>query len=265
MRKIFKFMIPCLAAAFMLTGCYDTMDDKAEIDAQYESQYPTPELAISSVNAVAYNVADINLTVSNPLALAEVGVEIAETEGFENSSEIVSSDSIRADYTISVDGLSELTTYYVRLFAMGKNGKVIHSNVVSVTTPEAPPTPLEGVYTTKEYAYSNGSWIAPTSTYDIEIAFAEGSTTDVLITNIWDGGYTVKGTYNAEKQTISVKDGELIYEHSSYGNVWIEDAYGEGTITFEFTPRGGHMESTPMYALCGAGSFGIFYLDMQHK
>ena len=38
MKKLFKYVIPCLAVTFMMTSCYSTMDDKASIDAQF-AQY----------------------------------------------------------------------------------------------------------------------------------------------------------------------------------------------------------------------------------
>ena len=35
MKKLFKYVIPCLAVTFMMTSCYSTMDDKASIDSPF--------------------------------------------------------------------------------------------------------------------------------------------------------------------------------------------------------------------------------------
>ena len=90
------------------------------------------------------------------------------------------------------------------------------------------------------------------------------------IYNIWDAEGTVKGQYDAATGIITVPNMQVIYVHKSYGDVWIrgvmKDMSGYAdAVYFNFTALGGKMECTPMGAICSAGSFGYFYLTMEHK
>ena len=81
---------------------------------------------------------------------------------------------------------------------------------------------------------------------------------------------TVQGQYDKDKGIITVPNMQVIYVHASYGDVWIRGVNDQvsgytDAVTFTFTPLGGKMQSTPMGAICGAGPFGYFYLDMEHK
>lgn len=265
MKKIFKYILPCLSLMLVFASCNDTMDDKASIDASYEKQFKTATVSIASVTAPTYNSVQVNCTVGDVKDVAEQGIQFSETEDMTNV-DFIPNDTIAAEYTMTVDGLEELSTYYVRAYAMSKNGVPVYSEVKQITTPEAPPTPLAGNYIATEYDYESGVW-EPIAPYEISIEFEEGSETNVLITNIWEGGMTVKGIYDAETQTITVPNYELIYNHPTYGDVWMEsfDDEDENAIIFHFNPRGGRMTSTVMGAICELGAFGYFYLDMQHE
>ena len=50
MKNIFKTLIPCLVLALGVSSCYDEMDDKATVDAQY-ALATTPTVALSSAAA----------------------------------------------------------------------------------------------------------------------------------------------------------------------------------------------------------------------
>lgn len=268
MKNIFKYIIPSLALALTLASCDSTMDDKASIDAKYEGQFKTATISIASVDAPAYNTVVTTCTVGDANDVAEQGIQFSTTNDFTGVA-YTSNETVEASFSIETSGLAELTTYYVRAYAVSKNGNVVFSEVQQIKTPEAPATPLNGTYTATEYARSNaGTWNV-SRTYKINIEFAEGSTTLVNITNIWGGGYTVQGEYDEESQTITVPSYQIIDVHPSYGDVWIMAILPDfsdytDAVTFQFTPRGGHMTCTPMAAQCAAGNFSFFYLDMEH-
>lgn len=269
MKNIFKYIIPSLVLAFAFVSCDSTMDDKAIIDAQYENQFSTATINLASVDAPAYNTVVVNCTVGNVNDVAEQGIQFAATNDFSNVA-YTPNETVEVSFSITTSGLEELTTYYVRAYAMSKNGNVVYSEVKQVTTPEAPSTPLNGTYTVTEVDRNNaGNWIPASETYKMTIEFEEGSTNIVNITNIWDGGMTVQGVYDEEAHTITVPNYQILYVHPSYGDVWIQAVKPDfsdydDSVTFEFTPRGGRMVCTPMGAICEAGAFGYFYLIMQH-
>lgn len=272
MKQILKFMIPCLTAVFALTSCYDTMDDKADIDAKYGSAFSTPTVAITSATTPTHTSIAVTASFSDSAAVAEQGVEFATDENFKNVKTIVNKEN-NSTFTATLEGLEELTTRYVRAYAMGRNGVLVYSEVKKITTPEAPIFALEGSYTAVEYEGDpdSGEWTLPEEAepYTITIAFEEGSSTTVNITNIWGGGMTVQGTYDAEQNTITVPNMQNIYIHPSYGDVWLKGLAKDfsaftDNVVFKFTPKGGAMQSTPMAAQCSLGNFGFFYLVMQH-
>lgn len=273
MKNILKYFIPCLFVALAFTSCYDTMDDKRDIDAQHESAFATPVISSASATAPAYNEVAVTVSVEDKNNVAEQGIQLSTSEAF-TTDDYIANEGVDESYTISVGNLSELTTYYYRAYAVGKNGGMVYGSTQSITTPEAPATPLEGTYTAQEYAYKNGSWGKSGDPYKITIAFEEGSTEVVNVTNIWDAGTTVQGVYDAETHVITVPNQQLIYTDDTYGPLLLMGmndamtAYAD--VTFTFTPRGGAMKSSIWACLITTGAYaGYFYnyntyLDMQH-
>ena len=271
MKNIFKYMIPCLAVAFGLTSCNSTMDDKASIDAMYEKA-TTAVATLGSTNADDYQTITVNGSVTNQAEVVEVGFQVSKASDFSAGATYYNVDEVVQDFSCTIGGLEEKTTYYVRAYAATRTAGIIFSEAKTVTTPAAPIFPLDGTYTVKEMAFDDesGEWVAPEETYEITVAFDEKDPTIVNITNIWDGGMTVQGQYDEAKGTITVPNMQVIYVHASYGDVWIRGVNDQvsgytDAVTFTFTPLGGKMQSTPMGAICGAGAFGYFYLDMEHK
>lgn len=93
--------------------------------------------------------------------------------------------------------------------------------------------------------------------------------TEVKITNFWEGGETVVGTYDAETQTITIPTQQVVMLHSNYGDVWMmaidNTASYIGEITCKFTPKGGFFQTGYWEALCSAGYFGRYWTEMSHK
>ena len=274
MKNIFKFIIPCMALALSFTSCNETMDEKAVIDAQNESAFSTPTVTITSATAPAYNCLTVNVSVADPNNVAEQGIQFSETNSF-TMDDCIPNETVDASFSIDVKDLEEVSTYYVRAYAVGKNGKVVYTETQSVTTPEAPPVPLEGTYTASEYSIRE-TGIVLEGTYQVSVAFEEGSTEIVNITNIWDAGTTVKGLYDAETNTIMVPSQQLIYTDPTYGPLWLMGLTDDLTnfasaVTFTFKPRGGAMKSSYWACLITTGAYAGYtynyesYLEMQHE
>lgn len=261
MKNIFKTLIPCLALALGLTGCYDEMDDKAVVDAKY-ALANTPTVSMSSATANDHSSATVTASISTVEGVVESGFMVAGSSDFSGAKAYIveSASSISAQVT----GLAELTTYYVKAYAFLGDGRLIYSEPTSVTTLEAPSYELAGTYAATEFDAESGS---EAGTYEVTV---EVNGTEVKITNLWDGGMTVTGTYDAETNTVTIPTGQVITVDPSYGDVWmygVNDAISAYTdaIVCQFTPKGGFLTTSYWGAVCGAGTFGFYYVEMAHK
>lgn len=271
MKNIFKLMIPCMAFAFSLTSCDKTMDDKASIDAQYE-RATSATVSLSGVSAVDFQTVTATANVGSESEVIEEGIQLCKSADFTSGITSISNDTVEASFSIDFAGLAELTTYYVRAYAMTRTAGLIVTEPQSVTTPKAPIFPLDGTYTVTEWDVEDDyeTWTPAEETYEMTITFDEADPTIVNITNIWGGGMTVQGQYDAETGIITVPNMQIIYVHNTYGDVWLRGIdLDEGVYTdcvyFQFTALGGKMVSTSMAAQCAAGDFGYFYLTMEHQ
>lgn len=258
MKNIFKTLIPCLVLSFAVTSCYDEIEDKSSIDSQYE-QASNVAVSLGEVSVVSFSEITANASISDTINVLEVGVMVSKTQDF-SSYTAYAENNLALSFKKSITGLSEETTYYVRAYAYTVAGGTVVSEPISVKTPAAPIYDLDGIYTCDEYDESgefNGS-------YEVKISFVEGSTTDVLITNIWEGGMTVSGTFDAKTGKLTIPANQVILVHPSYGDVWIEAEDGVALIG-QFTPKGGYLNTGVFGAVCSAGYFGYQYLKMTHK
>ena len=275
MKQILKYMIPCLTAVFALTSCYDTMDDKADIDAKYY-QVPTATVTLSAASATDFQTISATADFTGGSEILEEGIQITTDSTFVKVLKTVANDTIDASFTATVDGLSELTTYYVRAYAVTIAGGTVVSKVQTITTPKAPIFELAGTYTATEFVLDAKKGLQNSGSYEMTIAFAENSTTDVLITNLWGAGTTLKGTYNEATHTINVPNGQLLYTDDTYGPLNIigvkdDDSASTDGVTFTFTPLGGLMKSTCFEALITTGDYAGYtlnyptYVEMVHQ
>ena len=303
MKNIFKLMIPCLAVAFSLISCNDTMDDKASIDAQYEKP-SAASVTLASATAVDFQTINATGTVSGieikevcpncgysaatapekcPTCgtgdslfvsfsnVAEFGIQISKSQDFSGEVKTIIGDFDSPTFDITATGLEELTTYYVRSYVATSTAGILVSDVKNVTTPKAPIFPIDGDYIATEWDFNQdtGEW-ENGGQYEMSISLDKDDPTILNISNIWDGGMTVQGQYNADKGIVTVPNLQVIYVHAKYGDVWIRGVNSAVTgytsaVQFQFTALGGKMQSTPMGAICAAGAFGYFYLTMEHK
>ena len=250
MKNIFKTLIPCLAFALSLTGCYDEMDDKAVVDAQH-ALANAPTVSMSSATANDFSSATVTASISSVEGVVESGFMVAASSDFANAKAYIV-ESTSSISTI-VAGLTEMTSYYVKAYAYLGDGRLVYSEPTTFTTLEAPSFELAGTYAATEY--------------DVTV---EVNGTEVKITNFWEGGKTVVGTYDEATQTVTIPTQQLIYVHASYGDVLmtaVNDAISAYTpaIICQFAPKGGLLTTSNWGAVCSAGSFGYFYVSMTHK
>lgn len=269
MKNIFKYLIPCLVAVLALASCDSTMDDKATIDAKYLTGTNTTA-TVSAVTAVDYQTVEATGAVSATDDVIEVGIQLSPAADFSANVISVPHDTIESTFTVAASGLAELTTYYVRSYAVTRAGGTVVSEAQTATTPKTPIFSLDGVYTATEYNLNDDDEWEVADQYDITVEFDEEDPTIVYITNIWDGGMTVQGQYNEKTGVVTVPNMQVIYVHKTYGDVWLRglnDAISAYTsdVKFTFTKIGGKMVSQPFAAQCSAGNFGFLYLSMEHQ
>ena len=149
MKNIFKYMIPCLATTAVAT--------------------------MGSTNADDYQTITVNGSVTNQAEVVEVGFQVSKASDFSTSATYYNVDEVVQDFSYTIGGLEEKTTYYVRAYAATRTAGIIFSEPKTVTTPAAPIFPLDGTYTVKEMAFDDesGEWVAPEETYEITVAFDE--------------------------------------------------------------------------------------------
>lgn len=269
MKNIFKYIIPCIAVALAFASCDSTMDDKAAIDAKYLTG-TTTTAAVSSVTAVDYQTVSASGAVSTTADVTEVGIQLSTAADFSSNVISVASDAVESTFSAAASGLAELTTYYVRAYAVTRGGGIVVSEAQTATTPKTPIFPLDGTYNVVEYDLNDDDEWEAADQYEITVAFDEEDPSIVSITNIWGGGMTVQGQYNEKTGIVTVPNYQVIYVHASYGDVWLRGVAADlsgytSDVKFQFTKIGGKMESTTFAAQCSAGNFAFMYLSMEHQ
>lgn len=268
MKNISKTLILCLTLAGGLTSCYDEMDSKESIDQLYEAN-DAPTVSVSSASATSFSSIEVNGSVSTDQNILETGVMVSTSADFATYS-TYPSEEVSTTFTIAIPSLNDNTTYYVRAYAVGRSNTAV-SESKEIKTPIAPIFDLNGTYSVQQYYYDDdaGEWTLDDS-YEVEIAFEEGSTDKVTISNVFGGGTVIKGIYNETKSLISVAAEQIIMNHNKYGEVFmlpVNNAMASyvDNATFTFQSKGGYMSSSIWQARCSAGSFGMYKLSMAHK
>lgn len=270
MKMFFRYTFPCMVIALVLFGCNDIMEDKAVIDAKYEA-LDNPTIAMASAEAETYESALVSGVVSGLENVQELGFQLSTDETFANSMNYISND-VNTGFKAGLTGLSENTTYYVRAYVFTKTGHTVYSEAATFKTPNAPFFEIDGVYTAVDYKHSSPtSYNKSDATYSMSISFVEGSETEVEIYNLWDGGETMMGVYDAEASTITVPTGQNLYNYPGYGYVIanaVNDAMTnyQDAIVFKFKSLGGLMETGfyEAYLTAATHSFGFMRTSMKH-
>lgn len=133
MKKIFKFIVPCMALACMMTSCYDTMDDKAVVEAAWGSA-ETPTVTLTSVNAEATS-AEVSFNVSAQ-KYQEVGVAVSTVADMSNAVYTAAESAEGTNFTVAAKKLTPMSYYYVAAYAVNAYGQRAMSQVQQIATPD---------------------------------------------------------------------------------------------------------------------------------
>jgi len=265
MKKYIKILIPCLILVMGVSSCYDLMDSKDSVDRKFASN-ANITVSVSSVEANNFSSASISGTVNSTEGVLETGIMVSYSSDF-SAATAYAAKEVGASFTVSLSGLTEATTYNVKAYAYLADGQMLYSDARSFTTPTAPVYELAGVYSATEYDAETGEI---TGSYDVTVSFVNGSETEVELTNFWDVGMTVSGVYDKTTGVVTIPTNQVIYVHPAYGEVAmvaVNDAISANTtaVTCRFTAKGGFLNTSTWGAICSAGSFGYFYVQMAHK
>jgi len=219
MKNIFKTLIPCLALSVALTGCYDEMDDKASVDAKY-ALANTPALSIASATALDYSSASVAASVSAVDGLYEVGFMVASSSDFSDA-KVYAAESLATSFESVVSGLAEQTTYSVKAYACLGDGRIVYSEVASITTPQAPPLSAE-LLSGKTYAGGATSILYGDSyTMTVTLMADAADPTKIYVHNLdpyfasygYDAanGFNIfEGVLDVEAETITISQGQKL-------------------------------------------------------
>lgn len=259
MKNIFKTFILCTALAIGVTSCYDDIDSKSSTDAKHE-QPNDVTASLGEVSATSFSEISASGSLSGVEGVLEAGFMLSNSADFTSYTSHPAAE-IGTSFSSTIKNREELTTYYIRSYAY-TTGDTKVSEVTSVTTPAAPIYDVNGTYSATEYKADDD---AVAGEYDVTIEFVAGSTTDIKITNIYDGGETIDAKYDPATGKITIPAKQVIYVHASYGDVWMEDVDGGEAIAGQFTTKGGLLSINTFSAICDAGTFGKKYIRMNHK
>ena len=270
MKNIFKTLIPCLALSVALTGCYDEMEDKASIDAKFELAN-TPSLSIANAEVLDYASASVAGTISSVEGLYEVGFMVATSSDFSDA-KIYASENLAASFESKLSGLSEKTTYNVRAYACVGDGRIIYSDVASITTPQAPPLSAE-LLSGKTYAGAASSILYGDSyTMNITLVADAADPTKIYVQNLdpyfasygYDAanGFNIfEGVLDVEAETITISQGQKL-GYYDVALVAFEDANADGDtadLVIKVVGKGAALQIENAFGFDEGGFYELYY------
>ncbi|WP_419027123.1 DUF4843 domain-containing protein [Culturomica massiliensis] len=118
---------------------------------------------------------------------------------------------------------------------------------------------LEGVWVWTDYDYSTGE-TTDDDTYLVEIT--KVSDNKITIYNVWAGGKTINATVDLEEGQIIIDPDQVIYVHSSYGDITMDYFDGQTVkdkdIIGQCTFRGISIAGWTAYTWSGGSYFGRY-------
>ena len=162
-------------------------------------------------------------------------------------------------------GQDEFFEYYYYYRARG--------HTIRPVTNQAPPTggwtreDIARTYKVQEYSTRDWETWSLADQYEMAISFKSPSSNEVFISNIWDSGSTVSGTYDPATGNILIENGQTIATTSTYGDVCMYgydlEADDFTNVTLTFTPSNKSYRSGVFLGMVSAGVIGITYLIME--
>jgi len=262
MKKFFSMSVVLAVMALFCVSCSDTMDDKSDVEKGF-AKYAVPAMTLAA-EVEAYNTASAVITVDNAEGILEEGVYVVDEDGYGT---YLTAKDVEEECELTVDILDELSTYELYPYVMMKSGEIIvGEKAVKVTTPKMPVFTVDGDYivTEYEYNYDTEKYDEEAETYTMTITFTSGNEEEggeVAIYNLWGSESTVSGTYDAETKTISIPAGQVIAEHGTYGEMWIEGDSDDDSIIL--TLDNINFKSNEWCVNVEAGQWGWYIVDMK--
>lgn len=120
---------------------------------------------------------------------------------------------------IDNDVFSGDKSFYLKIESVTPTLKenVAISKLVTIIDDEHPLASIFGTYEAADYKLADGT--VDGGYYNVSFSAVPGRTDQVQISNLWDGGYTIIADVNLDENIISILKGQIVYVHSSYGNV----------------------------------------------
>lgn len=275
MKNIFKTLIPCLVLAVGFTGCYDEMDDKASIDAKY-ALANTPAVTLSGASALDYASASVAASVSDVEGVIEVGFMVATTSDFAGAKYY--KQNVAASIEMVLSGLTELTTYNVKAYACLGDGRIVYSEVSSITTPQAPPLTSE-LLSGKTYSATVTDYWNESYTFEVTLVADASDENKIYIQNLdpyfADYGYVAEegfnifeGTLDTEKEIITVPAGQLFgyqdfvlaaLDTDDPDEAEDNDSYGQSDLIIKVVGKGASLQFVNAFGLMSGSAWGTLY------
>lgn len=277
MKNIFKTLIPCLALTVGLASCYDEMDDKAVIDAQY-ALANTPSVTIASATALDFSSASVSASLSEVEGVVEVGFYVATSADFSNSKTYVL-DGVNSTFEKTLAGLAEKSTYHVKAYAYLGDGRLVFSEATSVATPQAPPLTTE-LLSGKTYTATVNDYWSEAYTFEVTLMADASDENKIYIQNLdpyfASYGYVAEvgcnifeGVLDTEKEIITVPASQLI----GYGELVLaaldsddpdaaedNENYGKSDLIIKVVGKGASLQFVNAFGIYDAAQGGWWTL-----
>jgi hypothetical protein len=258
--RLFYFLV---VVSIGFTSCEDEIN-KEDYEITDAGQLPALTVTVGDVT-YSSATASATLTTNGDTEFSEKGFMVSSGESFLSPESIVVIEDDAA-FSTALSGLTGLTKYYVKAYAISVNG-VATSEVVSFTTLKAPEFEdkyLYGTYTETDYLL-DGS-IDGVYTGAVEFVEKPGSADQFYITNLWDGGETITASVDFDTKTISIP-AQVVWVSSSSGNFYIYNleiaggvvtAFNTGPVTATYDVQGNVTMGPWVPAISTGGNYGQY-------
>ena len=257
-KNIIKFFSSLFIVAVVATSCTEDEVLKSNYDyVPVPGQLPSLTASVSGDITGSSAVMSGTITFNGDTAYLEKGFVCATDVDFTKG--VVSAKIAGANFSGTVEGLKELTSYYARGYVVTKNG-VAYSDVVTFATPmlRNPLLDYVGSYVMSDYLYADEKLEAA---YMIELVEIPGNIKQMKLVNFWDGGTEIIVDFNLATKTVSIANTQVIYVHSTYGNALALPWTGSATTNTPLTGTigaNGTITINSWAATVTAGTFGRY-------
>lgn len=218
MKITFKYILPCLALACM-SSCYDTMDDKHDVEAGWGSTEATP-VEVKNVEVVSATSVEIIATMPAG-KIIEAGAVVSNSADDFSDAKFYPCEVEESATTFKATAkLTPNTTCYVGTYVINIMGVRTISKTQQVTTPDLPFT-ADMVYGTFASGTFADAWGDSYKISDLIIKADPEVPNGVIICDLdpYFAGYgyvaangfqVYKGIIDTEAKTITIANGQAV-------------------------------------------------------